>query len=256
MAYDERDRSRRRERGRWRDEEERWRGDESNRGMFGYEGEGYMHGGGRDVDYDFDRSGGDRGYDREYGGRDSASGLEGSRYGNASAGRNDYGRMRGSEMERYESADRDFADRLRNAPERSDWRMNRGYGHGTATERIPAHPSYRGRGPKGYQRSDERIHEDLCERLYDDDGIDASGVEVTVSGGTVTLNGSVDDRWQKRRAEDLAEQVSGVHDVQNNLRLSNASMESRMSEPRLDTPGMAEPRTTTSRSRGSGRRSR
>ena len=26
------------------------RGDESNRGMFGYEGEGYMRGGGRDID--------------------------------------------------------------------------------------------------------------------------------------------------------------------------------------------------------------
>lgn len=89
--------------------------------------------------------------------------------------------------------------------------IERGYDRGR--------PSFRGRGPKGYQRSDERIREDVCERLTDDDYIDASDMEVTVSAGTVTLAGTVDGRSTKRRAEDLAESVTGVRDVLNQLRV-------------------------------------
>jgi hypothetical protein len=79
---------------------------------------------------------------------------------------------------------------------------------------------FRGRGPKGYQRSDERITEEVCQRLCDDDDIDASDVEVVVTSGEVTLTGTVPDRPSKRRAEDVAEHVSGVQNVQNNLRVN------------------------------------
>ena len=78
---------------------------------------------------------------------------------------------------------------------------------------------HRGRGPKGYQRSDERIHEDVCERLTEDPLIDASNIEVLVQDGEITLNGTVTSRGLKRRAEDLAELASGVSHVQNNLRV-------------------------------------
>jgi osmotically-inducible protein OsmY len=81
-------------------------------------------------------------------------------------------------------------------------------------------PSFAGRGPKGYQRSDDRIREDLCERLTEDHAIDASEITVQVQNGQVTLSGTVGDRGQKRRAEDLAEQVGGVREVVNSLRLS------------------------------------
>ena len=84
-------------------------------------------------------------------------------------------------------------------------------------------PSYRGRGPKGYQRSDERIREDICERLSYDDYVDASEIEVNVSEGTVTLTGSVDDRSTKRRAEDIAESVSGVREIENQIRVTRAN---------------------------------
>jgi osmotically-inducible protein OsmY len=50
--------------------------------------------------------------------------------------------------------------------------------------------------------------------------IDASNIEVSVSRGEVTLNGTVTERFAKRHAEDLAESVSGVKHVQNNLRVS------------------------------------
>lgn len=76
---------------------------------------------------------------------------------------------------------------------------------------------HRGKGPAGYQRSDERIRELVCESLTDDDEIDASHVEVRVSDGEVTLSGTVDDRRAKRAAEDCAYSASGVRDVQNRL---------------------------------------
>jgi len=78
---------------------------------------------------------------------------------------------------------------------------------------------HRGRGPRGYTRSDERIREDVSDRLADNPILDASDIEVTVSGGEVTLSGSVDSRYSKRLAEDLADEVSGVTHVQNNLRV-------------------------------------
>jgi osmotically-inducible protein OsmY len=82
---------------------------------------------------------------------------------------------------------------------------------------------HRGRGPKGYKRSDERITEDINDRLSDDHMVDASDVEVSVSGGEVTLSGTVDSRFAKRRAEDICESVSGVSHCQNNLRVRQQS---------------------------------
>jgi osmotically-inducible protein OsmY len=82
---------------------------------------------------------------------------------------------------------------------------------------------HRGRGPKGYTRSDERIREDVNERLTDDPYVDASEIEVSVSGCEVTLTGTVDSREAKRRAEDCAERVSGVRHVQNNLRVQQGT---------------------------------
>ena len=49
--------------------------------------------------------------------------------------------------------------------------------------------------------------------------LDATYIEVSVAEGDVTLAGLVVSREDKRRAERLAEEVSGVGDVQNNLRL-------------------------------------
>lgn len=78
---------------------------------------------------------------------------------------------------------------------------------------------YAGRGPRGYRRSDDRICEDVCDRLTEDPSVDASDVEVHVADGEVTLAGSVESRWEKRRAEDDAMSTSGVRDVVNRLRV-------------------------------------
>lgn len=78
---------------------------------------------------------------------------------------------------------------------------------------------YRGKGPKNFLRSDERIREAVCEALSDDDNVDASEIEVQVKGGEVTLVGTVEDRHAKRAAEDCVEHVPGVKDVQNQLKV-------------------------------------
>lgn len=82
---------------------------------------------------------------------------------------------------------------------------------------------HRGRGPKNFKRSDERIHEDVCQRLADDPWLDASEIEVSVSGGEVTLAGSVESREAKRRAEDLADGQAGVANVKNDLRVATGA---------------------------------
>lgn len=82
---------------------------------------------------------------------------------------------------------------------------------------------YRGKGPKNYSRSDDRIKEDINDRLSDDPFVDASDIDVTVSNGEVTLTGTVDHRSTKRRAEDIADGVSGVKNVENRLRVMQAS---------------------------------
>jgi hypothetical protein len=78
---------------------------------------------------------------------------------------------------------------------------------------------YAGRGPRGYQRSNERIAEEVNERLTQHGWLDASGLEVSVENGIVTLSGEVDDYRAKRMAEDAALDVSGVGDVRNEIRV-------------------------------------
>lgn len=82
---------------------------------------------------------------------------------------------------------------------------------------------YRGHGPSGYTRSDQRILEDASDALTEDWAVDARQITVAVSDGEVTLDGTVPSRQQKRRAEDCVEDISGVKHVQNNLRVQERS---------------------------------
>lgn len=93
--------------------------------------------------------------------------------------------------------------------------------YGTDWDRREWQPEgpFAGRGPKGYQRSDDRIREDVADRLTDAPDIDASEIDITVKNGEVTLSGTVRDRHQKRRSEDVSERITGVRDVHNNLHL-------------------------------------
>jgi len=123
-----------------------------------------------------------------------------------------------------------------------------------------ARPHYVGRGPKGYKRSDDRIRDEICDRMTEDPMLDASEIEVEVIDGEVTLSGSVMSRDQKRRAEDVAEYISGVRDVTSRLRVTRngtghdwaadssraAGPGSTSSQPVSEASGKGTPSKTTS----------
>ena len=81
---------------------------------------------------------------------------------------------------------------------------------------------YRGVGPRGYTRPDDRIREDISDALTEADDVDASGITVQVADGVATLGGRVGQRWMKHRAEDLADACTGVRDVRNEIQVDAA----------------------------------
>jgi len=161
----------------------------------------------------YGRSGAERGYSE--GMRDYSS----QRYNYPTGFRSgeSYGRSQEYDRDRYnQGEDRGWWDRASDAV--ASW-----FGDEDAERRrrMDQQREHRGRGPKGYRRSDERIKEDVNDRLSDDYYLDASDVEVTVTNTEVTLTGTVNSREDKRRAEDLAESVSGVSNVENRLRVKH-----------------------------------
>ena len=84
---------------------------------------------------------------------------------------------------------------------------------------------FTGIGPRGFQRSDDRIREDVNDRLTQHGQIDATEIQVNVNNGEVTLRGTVNSRREKRMAEDVAETVFGVTDVHNQLRVQQTGMD-------------------------------
>lgn len=175
--------------------EEGWQGGQSS-GM-GRWGQGGNYG----MDRDYGRSG-----SRPYVGESSWNGSRGS-WGGGSGG---YGR---GGFSGQQQGGRGLWDRA--SDEVSSW-----FGDDDARRRREQ-DEHRGRGPRGYTRSDERIREDVNDRLTDDGWLDASDIEVQVSSGEVTLTGQVSSREEKRRAEDIVEQISGVKNVQNSLRVKD-----------------------------------
>jgi hypothetical protein len=101
----------------------------------------------------------------------------------------------------------------------SDWRSDPGgrtpYRQGRQQRRYPL-------GPKGYTRSDERLREDISERLMQAYDIDSSEVTVQVLGGKVTLEGTVPNRYMKHAIEDIADSAAGVQDVDNRIRVTSS----------------------------------
>jgi len=88
-----------------------------------------------------------------------------------------------------------------------------------AARRNQDHGMHRGKGPRSYKRTDDRILEEINDRLCDNPYLDASDMEVGVHNGDVILNGSVESREDKSLAEEIAEGVTGVQNVENRLRV-------------------------------------
>jgi osmotically-inducible protein OsmY len=83
-------------------------------------------------------------------------------------------------------------------------------------------PIHRGKGPKLYRRSDDRILEDICRRMSDNRYLDASEIEVNVKNGDVVITGTVKSRYEKRLAEDLSDTAYGVKNVENRLHINES----------------------------------
>ena len=136
------------------------------------------------------------------------------------------GGMRDRDRERYEE-ERRYAgggDESWSPPQTSLERMGRGWGGDVGETSMRGMTStgergHTGRGPMNYTRADHRIHEDVCDLLTEDDELDASEIDVRVERGEVTLTGHVANREMKRRAEEIADHVSGVRDIHHQLRI-------------------------------------
>lgn len=92
--------------------------------------------------------------------------------------------------------------------------------------------TFAGLGPKGYQRSDERVLEEVSLALYRCSEVDATDIEVNVRDGQVHLKGSVWSREEKLTAEEAIENIYGVRDVVNTLRVKE------LSAPKRDRGGL------------------
>lgn len=174
---------------------------------------------------------GDRyGYEGSRGNYDfSRGGMDYSSYGRGMSdwgrGMGDYGSGQGSYGRGSSDYGRDYSTGA--GMGHADWNrfgnddMNQNWGRRSMDQQgQQSHwNEQRNRWPKSYKRSDERIKDDIHEELIRHGRIDASDVEVQVKDGEVTLTGQVSSRHDKRIAEELAEKVLGVHDVQNQLRL-------------------------------------
>ena len=101
-----------------------------------------------------------------------------------------------------------------------DWRAGRRHpvGEGSSGGYWPAPRRYPP-GPKGYQRSDERLREDISERLMEAEYLDTSDVTVEVSGAKVVLEGTVPERRMKHAIEDLVDACPGVLDIDDRIRV-------------------------------------
>lgn len=116
---------------------------------------------------------------------------------------------------------------------------------GSETWRLPG--PFAGRGPRGYKRSDDRIREELNDRLTAHGFIDATDIECSVHNGEVTLSGFVDSPDSKRAAEIVAEGVLGVlHDVHNHLRIRSPENAERVGAIDAVRPANSQSRARTS----------
>jgi hypothetical protein len=221
------------------------RGEFGGRGYGGYEGQGRDWGGGF-GDYDE--------YNEDYGGRYSA-GFGGEGYGRGRemrdrwegrAGRGYYGqsgwegrgRGYGSGFQgrgRYGGRGQVGYGGWEGTQGDADWRYDDDFDmmdydddmdtYLTYTEYWYIPGPFSGVGPETYHRSNERIEEDVNERLTHHGQIDAKNIQVRVNNGEVTITGSVKNRQMKRMAEDVVESVWGVNNINNELKVQDRQQE-------------------------------
>ncbi len=178
-------------------------------------------------DYGFERDQIDRDYrSNRYGSRNQDYGSTRTNYGNIGRDRDYYNddprsNPRGTVMGRMNGPTEYDRSGMQSTTGNFYGSEERNYGVGRQSQQ-----SFRGKGPKGYERSDSRIKDDLNDAFADHSSLDPSDIEISVSSGTVVLKGMVDSKWAKRASEDLAESVSGVKNVENHIHVKSQSKDS------------------------------
>lgn len=231
-----------------RDEDERnrdWQEQSGQRGLSGYSGgsESEQSDWRRDLDED---RGGQGGYGQSrYGQREQGGYGGGTSYGRGSfrgeqersygefreSGRSSSSQWRPEESSRdRQQYGRQYESQSFDQPYppgfQSDFGSSQRSRSGFGREGYGESGMHRGKGPKGYTRSDDRLKEVICEKLTDDPMIDASEISIEVTGQIVKLTGTVDDRSTKYEVEELVERCGGVKDIDNQLRVRSGSSQS------------------------------
>ena len=161
------------------------------------------------------------------------SGRESDYYGQSDYRRGDSGWNQGDEG--FQNSSRWQRSQFR--PSGADFGGPQQYGGGWyegQDARYRGEGQFAGRGPRNYKRSDDRIEEDINERLTRHGMLDATDIEVTVQNGEVTLSGSVDSRQAKRYAEDVSDGVFGVREIHNQIKIKQRGESSERSESKHD----------------------
>jgi hypothetical protein len=103
---------------------------------------------------------------------------------------------------------------------------------------------YVGRGPKGWSRDDQKLYEEVCERLLHDRLIDARGIEVFVEDGVVLLRGEVRAPADPALAERLVREIPGVKGVELDVKVHPRPPEprpERRTDERIDKSPLGYP---------------
>jgi hypothetical protein len=88
-----------------------------------------------------------------------------------------------------------------------------------------------GQDTQGIQRSNERIYDEASEGIIRHDHVDASGVNVRVERGEVTLEGTVSSHREKRMAEEDVNSLPGIKNVHNRLQVSHPQVDLQSGNP-------------------------
>ena len=68
--------------------------------------------------------------------------------------------------------------------------------------------------------SDDAIYDNVRRKLANDPDVRGGTLVVSVAGGVVTINGTLEQNSQKSKAEKLAKKIPGVKSVVNNITIA------------------------------------
>lgn len=87
--------------------------------------------------------------------------------------------------------------------------------------------------PRSHRRSDTVIKGEVCDILAESPNVNCSHIDVSVNSGVVTLRGTIQEPLERQQVEDLVEYVSGVNEVQNELKVQKVQI--RRKKRRIST---------------------